>query len=118
MEEKVTRQLEEQLAITDGAIQVQSNTSTGNTSVDLPFEYGSDVDTALREASTRLDRAKRFLPTSINPPEIFKFDPPRFPSEFVVTSRLANTQEIKEWADNRLRKWFLTCLAGGSRSRR
>lgn len=108
MEEKVTRQLEEQLAITDGAIQVQSNTSTGNTSVDLSFEYGSDVDTALREASTRLDRAKRFLPTSINPPEIFKFDPSQIPVvEFVVTSRLANTQEIKEWADNRLRKWFL-----------
>ena len=79
MEDQVTRQLEEQLAITEDAIAVQSNTTQGRSSVDLSFSYGKDIDVALRDASTRLDRAKRFLPETINPPVIFKRDPAQIP---------------------------------------
>ena len=52
MEDKVTRQLEEQLAITEGAISVQSRTTESRSSVDLSFPYGTDIDIALRDAST------------------------------------------------------------------
>ena len=65
MEDKVTRQLEEQLAITEGAISVQSRTTESRSSIDLSFPYGTDIDVALRDASNRLDRAKRFLPDTI-----------------------------------------------------
>ena len=61
MEDQVTRQLEEQLAITEGAIVVQSTTSEGRSQVSMSFSYDMDIDVALREASTRLDRAKRFF---------------------------------------------------------
>ena len=67
MEDRITRQLEEQLAITEGATQVQSRSTEGRSNVDLSFPYGTDIDVALRDASTRLDRAKRFLPDSIEP---------------------------------------------------
>ncbi len=67
MEDQFTRQLEEQLAITEDAISVQSRTGEGAVSVDLSFEYGKDIDVALRDASTRLDRAKRFLPGHADP---------------------------------------------------
>ncbi len=108
MEDKVTRQLEEQLAITENAVQVQSQTSMGNTSVDLAFQFGTDIDIALRDASTRLDRAKRFLPESINPPIIFKFDPSQIPvTEFVVTSPLWSPLELRDWADHKMRNWFV-----------
>ena len=56
MEDRITRQLEEQLAITEGAIQVQSNTTEGRSSVDLSFPYGSDINIALRDASTHKTR--------------------------------------------------------------
>ena len=62
MEDTITRQLEEQLAITEDAISVQSRTSEGRSAVDLAFGYDKDIDIALRDASSRLDRAKRFLP--------------------------------------------------------
>ena len=65
MEDKITRQLEEQLAITENATEVQSSTSEGRSNVSLSFPYGTDIDIALRDASTRLDRARRFLPESI-----------------------------------------------------
>ena len=86
MEDQVTRQLEEQLAITEDAISVQSNTTEGSVSVNLSFEYGKDIDQALQDASTRLDRAKRFLPDTGDPPVIYKLDPSQIAVlEFVGT---------------------------------
>ncbi|MDX1811175.1 MAG: efflux RND transporter permease subunit, partial [Gammaproteobacteria bacterium] len=108
MEDRITRQLEEQLAITEDAISVQSSTSQGISNVDLSFGYGKDIDIALRDASTRLDRAKRFLPTTIDPPIIYKRDPSQIPVlEMVVSSSLRSPVELRTWTDDVLRKWFL-----------
>jgi multidrug efflux pump subunit AcrB len=109
MEDQITRQLEEQLAITEDAISVQSRTSEGRTAVDLSFGYGKDIDVALRDASTRLDRAKRFLPDTIDPPIIFKRDPSQIPvTEYVLSSPLREPVELRDWVDYVLGKWFIT----------
>ena len=108
MEDQITRQLEEQLAVTEDAVHVQSRTSEGRSEVDLSFEYGKDIDIALRDASTRLDRAKRFLPDTIDPPVIYKRDPFQIPvTEFVVSSRLRDAVEVRTWSDYVLSKWLL-----------
>lgn len=100
MEDEVTRQLEEQLAITEGAIAVQSQTQEGRSAVDLSFAYGTDVDQALRDASSRLDRTKRFLPDDIDPPVIYKRDPFQLPvAEYVVSSSLLDPVELRAWVD-------------------
>ena len=108
MEDRVTRQLEEQLAITEDAISVESRSREGRTDVDLAFKYGKDIDIALRDASTRLDRAKRFLPTTIDPPIIYKRDPSQRPvAEYVVSSNRRDSVELRTWVDDVLAKWFL-----------
>ncbi|HEX5637941.1 MAG TPA: efflux RND transporter permease subunit, partial [Gammaproteobacteria bacterium] len=108
MEDQVTRQLEEQLAITEGAISIQSQTSEGSSSVDLSFPYGTDIDIALRDASTRLDRAKRFLPDSIDPPTIYKRDPSQIPVlELIVSSSERDATALREWVDYEFARWFL-----------
>ena len=108
MEDKVTRQLEEQLAITEGAISVQSRTTESRSSVDLSFPYGTDIDIALRDASNRLDRAKRFLPDSIEPPVIYKRDPSQIPViEFIVSSSQQSPIDLRSYADYQLSKWFI-----------
>ncbi len=108
MEDQITRQLEEQLAITEDALHIQSRTIEGRSSVDLSFAYGTDIDKALRDASTRLDRAKRFLPETIDPPIIYKRDPSQRPiAEFVVSSSLRDPVELRSWVDYELSKWFL-----------
>ena len=108
MEDQVTRQLEEQLAITEDAISIQSRTSESRSSVDLTFRYGKDIDRALRDASTRLDRAKRFLPASIDPPTIYKLDPAQIPIlEVVASSDLRRPSELRDWLDYSFSKWFL-----------
>ncbi|OGT88629.1 MAG: acriflavin resistance protein, partial [Gammaproteobacteria bacterium RIFOXYA12_FULL_61_12] len=108
MEDQVTRQLEEQLAITEDATGIQSTTTEGSSSIDLSFQYGKDIDIALRDASTRLDRAKRFLPDSIEPPTIYKRDPSQAPAvEYVVASALLGPVEVRDWTDYSLGKWLL-----------
>jgi len=109
MEDQFGRQLEEQLAITEDAVSVQSRASQGAVSVDLSFEYGKDIDVALRDASTRLDRAKRFLPDTPDPPIIYKRDPAQIPVlEFVVSSPLRDPVELRTWVDDVFSKWFIT----------
>jgi multidrug efflux pump subunit AcrB len=108
MEDLVTRQLEEQLAITEDAVGVQSRTTEGRSEVDLTFAYGKDIDIALRDASTRLDRAKRFLPDTIDPPVIYKRDPSQIPvMEYAVSSRLRDAVELRIWIDYVFANWFL-----------
>ena len=108
MEDEITRQLEEQLAITEDAISIQSTTSEGRSSVDLSFSYGTDIDQALRDASSRLDRAKRFLPDTIDPPIIYKRDPFQLPvAEYVVSSALRDPVELRTWVDYGLGKLLL-----------
>ncbi len=108
MEDRITRQLEEQLAITEGAISVQSRSNEGGSNVDLTFEYGTDIDLALRDASTRLDRAKRFLPATIEPPVIYKRDPSQIPvAEFVASSASLDTVKLRDWVDYDFSKQFL-----------
>ncbi len=108
MEDQITRQLEEQLAITEDAIAIESSTEEGRASVNLSFPYGTDINIALRDASNRLDRAKRFLPTTIEPPIIFKRDPSQIPVlEFVVSSDQRDPVVLRDWADYEFSKWFL-----------
>ncbi|UCB54344.1 MAG: efflux RND transporter permease subunit [Thiotrichales bacterium] len=108
MEDRITRQLEEQLAITEGAIQVQSKSTEGRSNVDLSFPYGIDIDIALRDASTRLDRARRFLPTTVEPPIIYKRDPSQIPiMEMVLSSSERDPVELRSWADFTFSRWFL-----------
>lgn len=108
MEDQVTRQLEEQLSITEDSVGVTSTTLEGVAELELYFDYGKDIDVALRDASTRLDRAKRFLPATIDPPIIFKRDPSQIPvMEFVVSSGLRGMTELRTWTDDVFAKYFL-----------
>ncbi len=108
MEDRFTRQLEEQLAITEGATRVQSDTSEGRTAVNLSFPYGTDINRALQDASNRLDRAKRFLPETEDPPVIYKRDPSQIPVlELVVSSYSRNPVELRSWVDYEFSRWFL-----------
>ena len=108
MEDQVTKVLEEQLAITEDAVSIQSETEQGRSSVDLAFPYGKDIDIALRDASTRLDRARRRLPDSVDNPVIFKLDPAQIPAmEFAISSPLRDPVELRSWSEDTLAKWFI-----------
>jgi len=108
MEDQITRQLEEQLAITEDVISIESTSAEGRSRVNMSFQYGKDIDVALRDASTRLDRAKRFLPEGIDQPIIYKRDPAQRPvAEYIVSSSTQDPISLRNWVDDVFAKWFI-----------
>ena len=74
MEELVTRPLEQALSAVAGLEQLNSNSSEGNANLRLNFSWGLDLNEAMNEIRTRIDRVRGRLPEDIDPPTIFKFD--------------------------------------------
>ncbi|MFN2309334.1 MAG: efflux RND transporter permease subunit [Gammaproteobacteria bacterium] len=108
MEDQVTRRLEEQLAITENVVSLISTSKEGEGSVDMLFPYGTDIDAALRDASDRLDRARRDLPASIEPPIIYKSDPQQIPVvEFIVSADDLDPVQLRSWVEYELARWFI-----------
>src|SRR3990172_2661073 len=68
----VTRILEQELVQTEQLETVESTTEQGQVQITLSFAVDRDVDDALKDVSTWVDRAKSKLPANIEPPIIFK----------------------------------------------
>ena len=79
MEELVTRPLEQQLAAVSGIEQMTSTSSEGGSNVQLNFTWGHDLNEAMDDVRTRIDRVRGRLPIDADPPVIQKFDPNTMP---------------------------------------
>lgn len=109
IEQTVTKPLETRLATTENAILITSESSEGRSGVDVHFSYGTNVDFALRDASTKLDQARGALPRDVDPPVIFKFDPSQIPVlQFAVSSPTRDEAWLKRWCEDALAKQLLT----------
>src|SRR4051812_41122463 len=74
MEELITRPVEQAVSAVPGLTRVNSQSSEGNSQVQLNFEWGADLAEAADEVRTRIDRIRARLPEDATPPTIFKFD--------------------------------------------
>ncbi len=103
MEEQITRILEASLAATENLISLESRASEGRTNVSLIFEYGTNIDLALQDASRNLELARTRMPSDIEPPRIYKFDPAQDPVYIAgFTSSIRSPLEVRDWLDNNL----------------
>jgi len=109
MEETITRVLESRLATTQDATKVESSSTEGRASVTLSFDYGKDIDLALRDASTKLDQARSSIPIEADPPVIFKLDPSQIPIfEIAISSKTLDLVRLRRWCQEELTNYFLT----------
>lgn len=109
MEETVTRVLESRVATTEDVTKVESSTAEGRSNVTLSFDYGKDIDLALRDASTKLDQARAGLPREVDPPTIWKADPSQIPIfELAVSSSGMDLVRLRRWCQEELTNYFLT----------
>src|SRR5690606_24682955 len=67
LEETVAKPLEAALSTTENLIEMETEVQEGRVGVNLHFRYGTDIDFALQDASTNLDRARSQLPEEIDP---------------------------------------------------
>jgi HAE1 family hydrophobic/amphiphilic exporter-1 len=74
MEELVSRPLEQALSAVAGLEQINSTSAEGNSNLRLNFSWGIDLNEAMNDMRTRIDRVRGRLPEDADPPIIFKFD--------------------------------------------
>lgn len=103
MEEQVTRVLEQNLAATENLVRIYSRASEGRTNVNLLFDFGTNLDLALQDASRYLELARTQLPPDIEPPRLYKFDPSQDPVWLAGFSSTVRPEvEVRDWIENRL----------------
>lgn len=103
MEQQVTRVLESSLAATENLIRIDSRASEGRTNVNLHFDYGTNLDIALQDASRYLELARTRLPPDIDPPRIYKRDPSQRPVWTAGFSSPVRSQvDVNDWVERAL----------------
>ncbi len=74
MEELVTRPIEEAVSAVPGVQEISSQSSEGNSNVQVTFNWGTNLDTAANDLRDRLDRIIAKLPDDAGRPSLRKFD--------------------------------------------
>ncbi len=103
--EEVTKPLEEALSATEGLVVISSNTREGRIGVDLFFQPSEDIEEALDNASTTLNRNRNRLPDTVEEPRIFKFDPSQLPIyDFAIQSPSLKGVDLRVFGEEELAK--------------
>ncbi len=103
MEELIVRPLEQQLSAVSGLDQMNSNAQEGNASVQLNFTWGTDLNEAMDDIRTRIDRVRGRLPEDADPPIIQKFDSNAAPIMGLAVESVDGTMDrvqLRELAEN------------------
>jgi hydrophobe/amphiphile efflux-1 (HAE1) family protein len=109
LEETVAKPLEAALSTTENLTLLETQVQEGNVGVELHFSYGTDIDVALQNASTNLNRARSQLPEEADPPTIGKSDPSQIPIyEVAFSSPTRDLVSLRTWIEDRLRPQLLT----------
>ena len=100
VERSVTRVLEATLSGVSGLETITSSSSTGFSMVVMQFTYGTDLAEASLSVRDSLDRIRRFLPTGVEPPMIFRFDPSMIPiANYMITGN-RTPEELRAIAED------------------
>lgn len=109
LEETIAKPLESALATTEGLTRLATSVSTGIVNVTLDFAYGTNVDFAIQDASTNVERIRRRLPEEADPPTISKSDPAQQQVyQVAFSSDQRNQTALRQWVDQRLRPQLLS----------
>jgi len=115
IEEQVTRPLERNLSATENLSEIHGRASEGRSYIEMYFDYDTDIDLALQDASRQLERARTELPDGIDPPRIFKMDPSLDPVyELAISSPVRSSIEVRDWVDQQLLPQLLSVPGVGT----
>ncbi|GAA2546233.1 efflux RND transporter permease subunit [Winogradskya consettensis] len=67
MEEQVTKPIEDAVKGADGLDSITSTTSEGSATIQVTFEFGTDIDNAVNQLTTSVNRIQSQLPDNVEP---------------------------------------------------
>lgn len=79
VERTITYPLEQAVARVAGVVRVESDSEPGTSRITLWFDWGSNLDGALVQVISNVQRAMGSLPEGLNPPAVTQFDVADFP---------------------------------------
>jgi HAE1 family hydrophobic/amphiphilic exporter-1 len=103
MERLVTQIVEEIVATVPGVEQLTSESSEGNSSVTVRFNWGTNIDTAAIDVQAQLENEINELPDDVQRPRIHKFDVASFPVVIMGISSTMDPVELTRLIETRLR---------------
>ncbi len=106
MERLVTQIVEEIAATVPGVREIVSESSEGNSSVRVSFDWGTDIDTAAVEMQATLQNELSELPDNITGPRVVRFDVDSFPVVLMGISSSLDPVELTELIEDQIRNRF------------
>jgi len=79
IENLITKPVESSVSTVTGVKSVSSTSDTGQSTIVVEFEWGTDMDFAVLDLRQQIDLISGFLPDEAEDTLIFKFDPAMFP---------------------------------------
>ncbi len=79
IENLLTKPIESSVSTVTGVKSVSSTSDTGQSTIVVEFEWGTDMDFAVLDLRQQIDLISGFLPDEADDTLIFKFDPAMFP---------------------------------------
>jgi len=79
VENLLTKPIESAVSTVTGVKSVSSTSDTGQSTIVVEFEWGTDMDFAVLDLRQQIDLIRGFLPDEADDTLIFKFDPAMFP---------------------------------------
>ena len=67
IEEQITRPIEDAVKGADGLDSIQSTTREGSATISVTFEFGTDIDNAVNQLTTSVNRIQPTLPDGVEP---------------------------------------------------
>ena len=102
MEQIVTRPIEQAVSAVAGLEQVNSTSQEGSSNIRLSFAWGTDLNVAMDDLRTRLDRVRGRLPIEADPPTIFRQDSNAQPIMSLGIAGNYDRVTLREIAENQL----------------
>ncbi len=100
VEKTITKPIESAVMSVSGLKKITSNSNEGSSSVQLEFEYGTNLDEAVNDIRDKLDRVKRSLPDNASTPSIMRFNSDSSAIMEILISGNRSVDELKAIAES------------------
>ena len=100
IETLITRPMEQALSSVQGVERLSSESMEGSNQVRVQFAWGTDLDAAMGEVSSRVERLKRNLPDGVQPPFLRRYDVASSPIVYLGLSGSLDPAALTRLAEN------------------
>jgi len=103
IENLVTRPIEGMVSTVTNIKEISSITREGASIIIVRFNWGTNMDVAALDVREKVDMIQKFLPSDVEKPMIFKFDPSMMPVIMLRISGRKNEVELRKIAQDKIK---------------